>query len=197
MGVVEGHAGEQTVAALAQFGVDVLFTLNGGHIWPLLRGGPQPGRAGRRHPPRAVRDVRRRGLGQADPPARRRRADRRPGHHQRRLGGHVGVVQRLAARRARWASTAAALGSGLAAGAGPRADPQLDHEVVDDAHGSDEGRRRRARGRRAGAAATPRAGVRRLPARRLRAGLGRGARRSTAPDVAVAGSGRRRATGRA
>ena len=34
MGVVEGHAGEQTVAALAQFGVDVMFTLNGGHIWP-------------------------------------------------------------------------------------------------------------------------------------------------------------------
>ncbi len=34
MSVVEGHAGEQTVAALKQFGVDVLFTLNGGHIWP-------------------------------------------------------------------------------------------------------------------------------------------------------------------
>jgi acetolactate synthase-1/2/3 large subunit len=32
--VIEGHAGEQTVAALKQFGVDVLFTLNGGHIWP-------------------------------------------------------------------------------------------------------------------------------------------------------------------
>ncbi len=32
---VQGHAGEQTVAAMAGFGVDVMFTLNGGHIWPL------------------------------------------------------------------------------------------------------------------------------------------------------------------
>jgi len=34
MGMIEGHAGEQTVAALRGFGVDVVFTLNGGHIWP-------------------------------------------------------------------------------------------------------------------------------------------------------------------
>ena len=34
MGMIEGHAGEQTVAALRGFGVDVMFTLNGGHIWP-------------------------------------------------------------------------------------------------------------------------------------------------------------------
>ena len=33
--VVDGHAGEQAVAALRQFGTDVMFTLNGGHIWPL------------------------------------------------------------------------------------------------------------------------------------------------------------------
>lgn len=32
---VDGHAGEQAVAALAAFGTDVMFTLNGGHIWPL------------------------------------------------------------------------------------------------------------------------------------------------------------------
>ena len=32
---IEGHAGEQAVAAMRGFGVDVLFTLNGGHIWPL------------------------------------------------------------------------------------------------------------------------------------------------------------------
>jgi len=32
---VEGHAGEQAVAALQGFGVDVMFTLNGGHVWPL------------------------------------------------------------------------------------------------------------------------------------------------------------------
>jgi acetolactate synthase-1/2/3 large subunit len=31
---IEGHAGQQTVAALLRFGSDVMFTLNGGHIWP-------------------------------------------------------------------------------------------------------------------------------------------------------------------
>ncbi|MEJ7561071.1 MAG: acetolactate synthase [Ilumatobacteraceae bacterium] len=34
MGMLDGHAGEQTVAALARFGVETMFTLNGGHIWP-------------------------------------------------------------------------------------------------------------------------------------------------------------------
>jgi acetolactate synthase-1/2/3 large subunit len=32
---VDGHAGQQAIAALQQFGVDTIFTLNGGHIWPL------------------------------------------------------------------------------------------------------------------------------------------------------------------
>ncbi|MFV0306932.1 MAG: acetolactate synthase [Desertimonas sp.] len=32
---VEGHAGEQAVTAMRGFGVDVMFTLNGGHVWPL------------------------------------------------------------------------------------------------------------------------------------------------------------------
>jgi acetolactate synthase I/II/III large subunit len=31
---VEGHAGEQAVAAMLAFGTDTMFTLNGGHIWP-------------------------------------------------------------------------------------------------------------------------------------------------------------------
>ncbi len=35
MVTVSKHAGEQAVAALTGFGVDVIFTLNGGHIWPL------------------------------------------------------------------------------------------------------------------------------------------------------------------
>jgi acetolactate synthase-1/2/3 large subunit len=35
MGMIEGHAGQQAVAAMAAFGTDVMFTLNGGHIWPL------------------------------------------------------------------------------------------------------------------------------------------------------------------
>ena len=32
---VDGHAGQQAVAALMAFGTDTMFTLNGGHIWPL------------------------------------------------------------------------------------------------------------------------------------------------------------------
>lgn len=31
---IDGHAGQQTVAALQQYGIDTMFTLNGGHIWP-------------------------------------------------------------------------------------------------------------------------------------------------------------------
>jgi acetolactate synthase-1/2/3 large subunit len=31
----EGHAGELALRALAGFGVDTMFTLNGGHVWPL------------------------------------------------------------------------------------------------------------------------------------------------------------------
>ena len=32
---VQGHAGQQAIAAMLAFGTDVMFTLNGGHIWPL------------------------------------------------------------------------------------------------------------------------------------------------------------------
>ncbi len=31
---IEGHAGEQAIAAMMAFGTDTMFTLNGGHIWP-------------------------------------------------------------------------------------------------------------------------------------------------------------------
>src|SRR4051794_12359645 len=31
---IHGHAGERAVAAMKAFGADVMFTLNGGHIWP-------------------------------------------------------------------------------------------------------------------------------------------------------------------
>jgi acetolactate synthase-1/2/3 large subunit len=31
---IEGHAGEQAVAVMTSFGIDTMFTLNGGHIWP-------------------------------------------------------------------------------------------------------------------------------------------------------------------
>ena len=35
MSTITGHAGELALAALRPFGVDVMFTLNGGHVWPL------------------------------------------------------------------------------------------------------------------------------------------------------------------
>src|SRR6476646_2868784 len=35
---VEGHAGQQAVAAMLAFGTDTMFTLNGGHVWPLYDG---------------------------------------------------------------------------------------------------------------------------------------------------------------
>jgi acetolactate synthase-1/2/3 large subunit len=31
----EGHAGQQAIVAMLEFGTDVMFTLNGGHVWPL------------------------------------------------------------------------------------------------------------------------------------------------------------------
>lgn len=45
MGTFEGHAGQQTVAALQQFGVDTMFTLNGGHIWPFYEAARDQGMA--------------------------------------------------------------------------------------------------------------------------------------------------------
>jgi acetolactate synthase I/II/III large subunit len=38
MAHIEGHAGHQAIAAIEQFGIDTIFTLNGGHIWPLYDG---------------------------------------------------------------------------------------------------------------------------------------------------------------
>ncbi len=35
MGLVRGHGGELALGALTPYGVDTLFTLSGGHIFPL------------------------------------------------------------------------------------------------------------------------------------------------------------------
>ncbi|MEX2628144.1 MAG: thiamine pyrophosphate-binding protein, partial [Ilumatobacteraceae bacterium] len=43
MALVDGHAGHQAIAALTGFGTDVMFTLNGGHIWPLYDGARDAG----------------------------------------------------------------------------------------------------------------------------------------------------------
>ena len=137
---VEGHAGEQAVAAIRGFDVDVMFTLNGGHIWPLYE-------ACRNQGVRVV-DVRHEQSATfaAEAYAKLTRKPgiaaltAGPGHHQRGVGGDVGVVQRLAARRARRAGAAGAVGVRVAAGARPRADPGLDHEVGGDGPRSGQGR---------------------------------------------------------
>ena len=94
-----------------------------------VRGRPESGRPGDRHPPRAVGDVRGRGLRQADANRRRGRVDGGPGDHQRRIGDHVGSVQRLAAGRARRTGAAGSMGRRFAAGTRPRADRRVDHQV--------------------------------------------------------------------
>jgi acetolactate synthase-1/2/3 large subunit len=43
MAHVDGHAGHQAIAALGQFGVEVMFTLNGGHIWPFYEAARERG----------------------------------------------------------------------------------------------------------------------------------------------------------
>lgn len=35
---IEGHAGQQAIAAMTAFGTDTMFTLNGAHIWPFYEG---------------------------------------------------------------------------------------------------------------------------------------------------------------
>ena len=123
------------------FGIDVMFTLNGGHIWPLYEAARNQGVrvVDTRHEQTATfaaeayaKLTRRAGLAALTAG---------PGDHQRRVGDHVGVVQRLAARRARRPGAAASLGRRLAAGARPRPDRRLDHEVGDHGDGSGRGRR--------------------------------------------------------
>lgn len=43
MASIDGHAGHQTVAVLQDVGTDVMFTLNGGHIWPFYEAARERG----------------------------------------------------------------------------------------------------------------------------------------------------------
>ena len=99
---IEGHAGQQAIAAMRAFGIDAMFTLNGGHVWPLYE---------------AARDQ---GCGSSTPVTSRpatfaaeayAKLTRRPGlavltagpgHHEWHLGHHDGALQRLA----RWSCSA-------------------------------------------------------------------------------------------
>ena len=70
METIEGHGGDVALAALRAAGVEEIFTLSGGHVFPVYDAAVRQKRADRRRAARADRDVRRRGHGQADPPAR-------------------------------------------------------------------------------------------------------------------------------
>ncbi len=137
-----------------------------------LRGSSQPGDARRRHSPRTVRHVRRRGLRQADPATGAGGAHRRAGDHERRLGGDVGVVQRVPIGRARRTRAAGSLGRGIVAGARPRADPLVDHEIGRDGHRSGNGRHDGVRSDATCRVCASRPGLPRLPPRRLRPVVG-------------------------
>ena len=126
---ITGHAGEQALAALRPFGVDVMFTLNGGHVWPLYDAARNQGVrvVDTRHEQTATfaaeayaKLTRTPGPG---------RAHRRPGRHQRRLGHHVGRFNGSPLVVLGGRAPQRPLGAGLAAGARPRADRGLDHQV--------------------------------------------------------------------
>ena len=132
---MNGHGGELAMAALRGYGVKEIFTLSGGHIFPFYDACVKQEVADLRRPPRADGDLRGRGDGQADPPAGGGRAHRRPGRHQRRERHDDGVVQRLAPGRARRPGRPGPLGVGVAAGARPRPDRRLGHQVGGDGGG--------------------------------------------------------------
>ena len=87
----------------ARGGVREMFTLSGGHVFPLYDAAHKAGFPHLRRPARAVRGLRRRSGGQAAAPPRPGRADRRPRRHQR----HLRPDQRLLQRRRRCSSSAA------------------------------------------------------------------------------------------
>ena len=86
------------MAAARRHGVEELFTLSGGHVFPPVRRGGQgrPAAAPGRRPPRADGGVRGRGHGQAAAPARVGRAHRRARSDQRGQRHHHRPLQRLA-----------------------------------------------------------------------------------------------------
>ena len=187
-GVVGGHL---VARRLKAHGVTKLFTLSGGHLFSIYDGCRAEGIdiVDVRHEQSAAFAAE--GWAKVDAPARRRRADRRAGRHERHERDRLGAAEPLADARARRARAGDALGPGLAAGARPRAVRRAADEVRGDvgvAPAEIPALDRRGAG--GGGRAARRAGVRRLPARpRLR----RGRRRARAPVRAA----RRRPPGRA
>ena len=179
----------------AQFGIDVMFTLNGGHIWPFYEAARERDMriVDTRH--EQIGDVRGRGLRQAHPAPGSGGAHRRARCHQRCVGGDLGALQRVAAGRAGRSGTVGAMGRRIVAGVRPHARAGADHEALGDGRRCGDGRRTGARRGPARHRAASRAGVPRLPARRVRPVGRRRARRPGAATGATARSRRRRSSG--
>ena len=160
------HGGRLAAKALKARGVTHLFTLSRrAPLQPLrrLQGG---GHRGHRRAPRAGGGLRRRGLGEGDPHARRLRADRRAGRHQRDERARQRPLERHPDRRPRRPRPGDALGLGKPAGDRPPAVRLAADEVGGDGRGGGADRRGhgprvRPRRRRADRPDLPR-----LPARR-------------------------------
>ena len=119
-----GSGGRLAAEVLRRHDVDTVFTLSGGHLFPLFDGCVQTDirLVDVRHEQTATfaaegwaKVTRRVGVAALD---------RRPGRDERRQRAHRGAAQRLAAAGDRRPGAGRALGLGLAAGAGPRADPR-------------------------------------------------------------------------
>ena len=157
------HTGDAALEVLRGYGVDTMFTLNGGHVWPLYD-------AAVKQDVRIV-DVRHEQTATFAAEAWAK-LTRKPGLAVLTAG--PGVTNGVSAMTTAhfngtplvvlgWPSAAGTVGIGVVAGARPRADRRVDHEVGPH---RDLARRQRegdpARGDH-GADAAPGAGLRRLP----------------------------------
>src|SRR6478752_2666246 len=133
---VEGHAGQQA------FGTDTMFTLNGGHIWPLYDGA--------------------RNLDMRVVDTRHEQTATFAAEAYAKLTRTPGLAV-LTAGRARRPRPRRPMGRWFVAGDGPRAGPRLDHQVRRDGEGPDRRRDRGPRCRRHRAHPAPWTDVPRLP----------------------------------
>ena len=169
--IVEAHGGRSRGRGPAcwEHGVDVMFTLSGGHLFVLYDGAVQADLrlVDTRHEQTATFAAE--GWAKATRRWGCAALYRRPGHHQRCQRDDRGRHERIADGRRR-RSRAAALGQRLAARARPRADRRVGGEARRDGDVGGVDRRGVGRGVPGGADAAPRPRVRRHPARRLRSG---------------------------
>ncbi len=183
------HGGAQAVAAARRHGVQAMFTLSGGHVFPLYDG------AVRADPPMPIVDVRHEqtavfaaeATARLTRVARFRGAHRRARRHQRRQRGDHCAVQWLAPGRPGRPGSGRPVGFGQFAGTGSPAAPCAGHEASLDCARSRTRRDGDRRGVRAGYLAAPGTGV---PGRESRSSVrdGRSGRRLRAASWQHAGA---------